>query len=401
MIQAFSRTNAMPPSKTKNQVWTGAVGTDLPVDGPPAGWSQKALANVLRKPGPISKTAGAVDLALFAAAEWAPPHAEAARGRLVLDLAASARQSEGPGWRNLAESAVTAKHVWDVHALTREPLLKEIGTELMEHLLRNEHAWLGDAAPRTEAVLALAFLRANACCPRPAYSAAADRMLSRLTAGISPDTSNGGAARSPSLAENAWKILALTESFLSSGHAPHREAAEKLLRELFQELWDRERGGFMDASAAAGSARLVLYENAVALEGAWRLSELKGNKHYSDWAVWGIKGLWSKLASTREARLARVWELLSRGRMDFELVAKPEDRAPLLAALNRHYLPRKIISFVHPDDQDYLQAHKLLPCDKPTLFACRDLRPVARSDAPESVAAMVETLQKAYRDDPR
>jgi uncharacterized protein YyaL (SSP411 family) len=386
----------------KNSVWTGAVGNDLPVDSPSAGWSRKALSNILRKPGPISRIAGAVDLALFAAAEWASPHAEAARGRLVLDLAASARQSEGPGWKNLAESAVTAKHVWDVHALTQEPLLKEIGIGLMEHLLRNENAWLGDAAPRTEAVLALAFLRANACCPRPDYLAAADRMLSRLTDGSAPDAPlNGGPARSPALAEHAWSILALTESFLTSGHRPHREAAEELLRELFQELWDRERGGFMDPSAAAGSDRLVLHENAVALEGAWRLSELKGNKHYSDWAAWGIKGLWSKLASPREARLARVWELLSRGRMDFELVAKPEDRAPLLAALNRHYLPRKIISFVHPDDQDYLQAHKLLPCDRPTLFACKDLRPVARADAPKAVAALVETLRKAHRDDSR
>ena len=395
----------MTPPKSKAPVWTGAVGSGLPVETPPAGWSRKVLANVLRKPGPISRTEGAVDLALFAAAEWEAPHVEAARGRLVLDLAAGARQSEGPGWRDLAASAITAKHIWDVFSLTREPLLKEIGMELMEHLLRNEHLWLGSAAPKAEAALALAFLRANACCARAPYAAAADRMIERLLPQAdSPSKGpNGGTRRGPppvTLEGHAWTILALTEAFLTSGRARHREEAERLLRELFQDMWDRERGGFSDSSRGK-NPRPALDANAVALEGAWRLSELKGNKHYADWAAWGIKGLWSKLASTREARLARVWELLSGGRMDFELVAKPGDEGPLLAALNRHYLPRKIVSFVHPDNQDYLQAHKLLPCDRPALFACKNLRPVGRADSPEAVPALVETLRKAHRDDSR
>jgi len=102
--------------------------------------------------------------------------------------------------------------------------------------------------------------------------------------------------------------------------------------------------------------------------------------------------------AARASGLARVADLHARGRMDFELVGRPgEAKADaLLAAAHRLYLPRKTISFVDPDDQDYIMAHKLEAETYPRLFGCgADLRKLADAAEPAGVPAVAEAVRKA------
>jgi hypothetical protein len=82
--------------------------------------------------------------------------------------------------------------------------------------------------------------------------------------------------------------------------------------------------------------------------------------------------------------------------MDFELVGRPgEPKADaLLAAVNRLYLPRKVISFVDPDDQDYILAHRLEAETYPRVFGCgADLRRLADASDSAGVPAVAEALR--------
>ncbi len=206
------------------------------------------------------------------------------------------------------------------------------------------------------------------------------------------------------LQDNAWSLLAFTEAFLMTGHKPYREAADELGRLLFQEYWDRDGGGFLDRAPQHGDIGLMkeklrpLDLNAVALEGIWRLSELKGNHNYKKWVRMALQSLSAQAGGAElHAGLARVQDMLARGRMDFELVGLLSDRKTddLLAALSRHCLPRKIVSFVDPNDQDYIMAHKLEAPSYPRLFACgENLKRVADTDDPAKVKEVVSAVQQ-------
>ena len=94
------------------------------------------------------------------------------------------------------------------------------------------------------------------------------------------------------------------------------------------------------------------------------------------------------------APFARLQEMFSRGRMDLELVGRLQESRTkaFLWVLQRHYLPRKIVSFVDPDDQDYIQAHKLQADSYPRLFGCIDLRRKADVDDPEKIDDLLKEL---------
>ena len=201
------------------------------------------------------------------------------------------------------------------------------------------------------------------------------------------------------LDDNAWTALAFTDAYLSTGDKAYRDFADELARFMFQELWDRERGGFLDRIAQKDDLPRMkrplrpATENAVALEALWRLQQIKGNANYGRWLDWGLRSLLSELKGPERAPLLRVQDIHQRGRFDLELVGKlddPKTRA-LLGAAGAVYLPRKIVSFVDPDDQDYILAHKLEAATYPRLFVCdKNLKPLASAGDPEEVFAILE-----------
>ncbi|MBI3566099.1 MAG: hypothetical protein HY079_12950, partial [Elusimicrobia bacterium] len=208
------------------------------------------------------------------------------------------------------------------------------------------------------------------------------------------------------LGDAAWTALASTEAYLATGDKRHREFADGLLRFLFQELWERDGGGFLDRvprpddPAILREPRLDPALNAVSLEVCWRMHHLKGNMNYRRWLDWGLRGAWPAAAGdpARLAGLARIADMQARGRADFELIGRlGEPRAMgLLAALRRQSLPRALVSFVDPDDQDYILAHKLTADSYPRLFGCgSDLRRLADAAAPEGVPAVVAAVRAA------
>ena len=201
------------------------------------------------------------------------------------------------------------------------------------------------------------------------------------------------------LSDNALTMLAFTEAYLMTGHKPYREFADQLGRFLFQEMWEREYGGFLTRAnkkedvGPLKEPRLDARENAVAFEAVWRLSEIKGSHNYRKWVDWGLK---SPALPENDPDLSRIQDMLTQGRMELELVgvlSDPKTEA-LLAAVNKLYLPRKIVSFVDPNDQDYILAHKLEAPSYPRLFACGpDLKRVADTDDPAKVPEIIKALR--------
>jgi len=262
------------------------------------------------------------------------------------------------------------------------------------------------------ALAALALLRAAAF-DVPGAAETAARTLGFLQArlydpilGLVHAQGGEGEAVHGLLGDVAWTALAFTEAFLASGVKQHREFADDLLRFLFQELWERDGGGFLDRVARADDPAILRETrvdpalNAVALEVCWRLHHLKGNANYRRWLDWGLRGAWPAATEDpqRLAGLARAADMAAQGRADFELVGRVGEArsAGLLAALRRAYVPRAIVSFVDPDDQDYILAHKLEADAYPRLFGCgADLRRLADAGEPDRVGDVIAAVRAA------
>lgn len=308
---------------------------------------------------------------------------------------------------------------WDAHALTGEARWRDAAAAVSDHLLRG--LWdssIGAFRSRPSvypadgnALAASALLRAHAY-GHPGAGEAALKTLSFLQTrlydpilGLQHSAGGEGEGVVGLLGDAAATALAFTDGFLATGMKAHREFADAMLRFLFQELWERESGGFLDRVARAGDPAILREPhvdpalNAAALEVCLRMHHLKGNHNYRRWLEWGLKGAWNlKMCDSRAPRvgLARVADLHARGRLDFELVGRPgEPKADaLLAAVNRLYLPRKVISFVDPDDQDYILAHRLQAETYPRVFGCgSDLAPLADAAEPAGVPAVAEAVK--------
>lgn len=312
---------------------------------------------------------------------------------------------------------------WDAHALTGEPRWRDAAAAVSEHLLRalwdpSTGAFRRAAKPTPavypadgNALAASALLRAHAY-GHPGAGETALKTLSFLQTrlydpllGLQHSAGGEGESVVGLLGDAAATALAFTDGFLATGMKAHREFADAMLRFLFQELWERESGGFLDRVTRAGDPAILREPhvdpalNAAALEVCRRMYHLKGNHNYRRWLEWGLRGAWNlKMCDPRAPRagLARVADLHARGRMDFELVGRPgEPKADaLLAAVNRLYLPRKVISFVDPDDQDYILAHRLQAETYPRVFGCgADLHRLADAAEPAGVAAVAEAVK--------
>lgn len=411
------RPDAPPPAP----VWTGAVG------GPRLEGAGGELLGAYLESRPVpADEVEHVSALLSAAAEGLPA------GGLEQALEAllrsplwdeRGRRFSVPGESPLRANASRARLLWEAHALDGSPRLRaaaEGATAFLLHELYDRSLGAFRRAPGAPAVYpaegnaraAYALLKAQAFGVPGAGDAAAKSLTFLRTRlydpllGLVHGQGGGEDATHGLLGDAAWATLAFTEAFLATGLKAHREFADAMLRFLFQELWERERGGFLDRVPRPGDPPVLLEShlppesNAAALEACWRLSHLKGTANYGRWFGWGMAGVWPAAAPSRRAGLARVSLLGARGRADFELVGRPGDAAvaAMLAALNRLHLPRKVVSFVDPDDQDYLLAHKLHADSFPRLFGCApDLRKVAEAGDPEGVPAVAAAVLAAGR----
>lgn len=429
---ALSTARAQPQqaraSEAAAPVWTGAVGpkdTDPELD---FSWPLQALPGVLAMKPEAWPCIDCLEFLLYASCEWKDGPA------LKSLVAALSGLAEGPLWdrksggfsparaqKSLAPNARLARLYWDAFSLTRNELFSRTASQTVGWMTRElfdpaRGAFLNVRASESgnrmyadgNAIAALALFKASAFENDKKHLEAANHILVFLTQlfdprrGLAHFWDDGRASVYGLLGDQAWSCLAFTEAFLMAGNKPHREFADVLLRNLFQENWQRDHGGFLDRVpspddfGALKQPRLPVDLNAVAFEAAWRLNELKGNANYRRWVEWGLKHLVprSKGDACLAAPLARVMDMVRKGRVDLELVGRIGDGRTdgFLTALHQHYLPRKIISFVDPDDQDYLMAHKLQADTYPRLFGCVQLRPKINVDRPEDVPKLLESL---------
>ncbi|MEK7388569.1 MAG: hypothetical protein AAB036_02600 [Elusimicrobiota bacterium] len=326
---------------------------------------------------------------------------------------------------SLSACARWSKLMWDAHALTGEARWRETAAQACDVMLgalfdsaqgafRCEPAKTSAYPADGNAQAAIALLRAQAF-EYPGAADAAQKVLGFIQLrlhdpllGLLHSRAGEGDGVWGLLGDAAWTTLAFTDSFVSTGLKTQRDFADSVLRFLFQELWERESGGFLDRVVAPDDPAILREPhidaslNALALEGCRRLYHQKGNHNYGRWLEWGLRGAWTATGGDMRAvaPLARVADLYARGRMDFELVGRPgEAKADaLLGAMQRLYLPRMVVSFVDPDDQDYILAHRLEAQEYPRLFACgADLRRVADTSSPSEVAALAASLRAGAR----
>jgi uncharacterized protein YyaL (SSP411 family) len=404
--------------------WTGAVReTKLPAA--PDGAKVGAVFAALKDAGVLADPE-LVEGLLHAAGERGDADA-----RVLLTRALEARWA---GWDPVSRAflhgagsplslhARWASLFWDAHALTGEARWREAAAAASDHLLRalwdsSAGAFRRAAKPEPavypadgNALAASALIRAHAY-GHPGAGEAAMKTLNFLQTrlydpvlGLQHSAGGEGESVVGLLGDAAATALAFTDGFIATGMKAHREFADAMLRFLFQELWDRDGGGFLDRVPRAGDPAILREPhldpalNALALEVCRRMHHLKGNHNYRRWLEWGLMGAWNAKASGAGARsgLARVADMHARGRMDFELVGRPgEPKADaLLAAVHRLYLPRKVISFVDPDDQDYILAHRLEAETYPRVFGCGlDLRRLADASEPAGVPAVAEAVK--------
>jgi hypothetical protein len=404
--------------------WTGAVREKPHAAAPDEG---RVAAVFAALPALKQPSDDVLEALLYAASERGDAEA---RESLDRGLAWMLDSSWDPGRRAfhrragppLTVHARRARLLWDAHAFTGEPRWRDAAaaaTSHLLHVLRDPGVGAFRAAPGTaiypadgNALAALALLRAAAFGTPGAADAASGTLTFLQTRlydpllGLVHSQGGEGEAVHGLLGDAAWTTLAFTEAFLAGGVKQQREFADGLLRFLFQELWERDGGGFLDRVTRAGEPAILRETrvepelNAVALKVCWRLHHLKGNANYKRWLDWGLRGAWSAAGDdpARLAGLARTANIAARGRAHFELVGRQGEvkSEALLTAFRRHYAPRSIVSFVDPDDQDYILAHKLEANSYPRLFGCgTDMRRLADAHEPLGVGAVVAAVRAA------
>ncbi|MBI4376218.1 MAG: DUF255 domain-containing protein [Elusimicrobia bacterium] len=401
---------------SREETWSGAVAKAKPIPALDPERPSRELGRIKGRELELSDF-DAFELLLYAASEWGDSEAAevAARGlrRLIEAHQGPSGAVSAAGQKpTLKVNARWARLLWDAYAVTGlEDLARAAAksTAFVDARLFDPESWAFRNRPEEDcfdadsnAMAALAMMRAwphrEQALSRVEQVLAflRNRMYDPVLGMTHRWIKGGGAQYYGLLGDNAWALLAFSEAYLALGDKAHRDFAESLLKHLFQELWEREGGGFLDRVPRPEDPlelrrpRLIPELNAVAFEGAWRIAELKGVPNYRRWTEWGLKSL----SATPAPALARLQDMLLRGRLDLELVGRleNEDSRRLLEAVHRRYLPRKIISFVDPDDQDYILAHKLKAPSYPRLFGCVELKPKAEADSPEKVLAMLAAL---------
>ncbi len=201
------------------------------------------------------------------------------------------------------------------------------------------------------------------------------------------------------LDDYAASFLAFIDGYLQSVNKSYRVFADVLAKSMLQELWNREKGGFLSHVKADSSQEKIskeaLLNNAQAFEALWRLGYLKGQNSYFKWIDLGLRRFLDEKTPGAEAAFASILDMRLRGRIELEIVGRAEEKnsQKMLQTLATLYAPRKIISFINPDDQDYILAHGLEAESYPRLFGCVGLK--RRADTADSDRASIERVLDA------
>lgn len=204
----------------------------------------------------------------------------------------------------------------------------------------------------------------------------------------------GVASEDVFLRDQAWTMLALTDAYQYFADPDYREFADTLMKLALRNFWAKERGGFRDDSVE--DPMLSAEENAAALEALWRLHYLKGNAYYRKWLEMGMEAVLPQVLNdgTSVAPYGQLLDLMMRGRLEFYLVGRKEDpkTRDLILGLYRHYLPRRMFSFIDPSDMDFILSHRLTVERTPRVFVILNGRPAGSASTPEEIPAILEKL---------
>lgn len=416
--------------------WGGAAGTSKPV----LGFDPDIFPRVLKEMKSHLADQEGFDLnslyfLLYAFAENKDPGLAE-----FLEQKFSAFSDSIEGEDNLFQAAETARLFWDAFSVLRTEQFLESGQKLVEFLSGFYDDKLGALVdPKRGA----AFASQNAAAVRSFLAAypylqnqkLKDKVKNALEfiQGKLYDPLLGLIRRFPSVSKDleygylddcAASILAFTDAYLQSGNKSYRDFADVLAKSMLQELWDREKGGFLSHVKADSSSRSsiilgrdnavpknyeetasqekisqeALFHNARAFEALWRLGYIKGQNAYFKWIDLGLHRFLDEKILGAEAAFASILDMRLQGRIELEIVGRVEEESSrkMLETLASFYAPRKIISFINPDDQDYILAHGLEAESYPRLFGCVDLK--RRADTPNSDRESVSrVLNAAWR----
>ena len=355
------------------------------------------------------------------------------------------RRTLEPDWSRprheklLADNARLASLYLDAHALTGDASYKDVALDTLGYLNqvlfdREAGAYRGSQAEDegyyklgkaerfksggpgvdpalycdSNAMMVPALLKAAAHVPerRDEFEALAVRVLELLETrlfdhheGMFHYLEPGGQPQVNSLlSDHAWTMIAFTEAFQYFGDREYREFADALLKLTLMNLWHRDRGGFWDRDSdepALGRVKdpfLNVPLNAVALEALWRLGQMKGIPNYAKWLDMGLRAVLPRAVGPHEgALLGRLVDIHLKGRLELDFIGHREEPKgkQILVDLHRHFLPRKIVSFIDPNDMDFILAHRLTAPRYPRLFVVLNGRPAGSG---ETLAELAPTL---------
>ena len=117
------------PLPPESPSWTGAVGADIK-RALPIGRPREVLDSVLAAKRPLSL--GALELLLYAAAEWRD---SPARARVALEMQALSRMQKDA--RTLGEHACAVRLLWDSHAVLGLASLREAALSATSRMIRD------------------------------------------------------------------------------------------------------------------------------------------------------------------------------------------------------------------------------------------------------------------------
>lgn len=401
--------------------WTGAVGNHRPASGfDPKMLSKTVLEIRSIELGDLISNPDALDFLLYVAAEQQDLDV-GARLKNELSYIANRILKEGPATpfsntsgqdyeiqarfiRIFCNAALFFKNNdWDTAIQVLIQFIENFYDEKRGAF--GDQGALGPAVASQNALAALAFLTAWPRLQNTGIRLKAKRALSFIQEKLY-DPLLGLIHQLPSkdvdfeygrLGDCAWAALALSEAYLQNWDKSYRDLADALAKYMFQELWDREKGGFFPQPGENLScdpfSQKNISENAVAFEVLWRLRYLKGNNAYSKWIDLGLHRFLDGVSiQIQNSSLLKMQDMMSRGRIELEIVGRPQEgiAQKMLEALAFFYAPRKIISFIDPDDQDYILAHGLEASSYPRIFGCVELKRRADTANPNEVGMVVE-----------